>query len=64
MLSQMKTFIRPLPISDVFKPKLMTGHNSVIIELQTPMRKFLLGSKKYTGFIEFNRQTCGAKFIR
>jgi len=64
MLSQMKNKLRPLPISDVFKPKLLTGHNSVIIELQTPMRKFLLGSKKYTGFIEFNRQTCGAKFIR
>ena len=40
------------------------GNNAVILEIQTAMKNWVLSSMKYSGFLDFGRKACGAKFVR
>ena len=63
----MKTFsskLRKLKINNIKNPMKFAGNNAVILEIQTAMKNWFLSSQKYSGFLDFGRKNCGAKFIR
>ena len=60
-----KTNLFKMKLSELKNPEYFKSKGSVLIKVESQVvSRFRLNEETYTGFIEFTRRNCGAKFVK